>query len=321
MTAEELPAISVPLPWQSETWQRLYQQLEGEQLPHALLITGVQHTGKSRLALALARLLLCEAPVAGHNCGQCHPCELSQAGTHGDFRWLEPEGKSRAIKVDQIRNIVEFSGKTSSFGARKVVVYAPAEAMNPNAANALLKSLEEPPANTYMILVCHRPQSLPATVRSRCQRLQLPWPPEAQSIEWLTQLTGDQATSEQLLSLAQGRPMLASSYYTAGDSEVAAAVPLALDALMAGSANVSAVSAVLAKLPVDDAVGQVGQWLQGQLRNDGEARQLGRRSRAFFSLLDEVHRLTAVLGSGSNPNPQLLLDSLLAKFSRELGAR
>ncbi|MEH6589646.1 MAG: DNA polymerase III subunit delta' [Halioglobus sp.] len=321
MTAEELPATSVPLPWQSETWQRLYEQFEQQRLPHALLLTGVQHTGKSRLAMALARLLLCETPVAGHNCGQCHPCELSQAGSHGDFKWLEPEGKSRAIKVDQIREIVEFSGKTAGFGVRKVVVLAPAEAMNPNAANALLKSLEEPPANTYIILVCHRPQALPATVRSRCQRFPLPSPPETQSVEWLTQLTGDQASSEQLLSLAQGRPMLAASYYTAGDSEVAAAVPRALDALMAGSATVPDVSAVLAKLPVDDAVGQLGQWLQQLLRKDGETRQLGVRSRAFFSLLDEVHRLAAVLGAGSNPNPKLLLDSLLARFGRELGAR
>jgi DNA polymerase-3 subunit delta' len=321
MSVDELPAISVPMPWQSETWQRLHQQFEQEHLPHALLITGARYTGKNRLAMALARLLLCEAPVAGHNCGQCHSCELSQAGSHGDFKWLEPEGKSRAIKVDQIRDVVEFSGKTASFGMRKVVVFTPAEAMNLNAANALLKSLEEPPANTYMILTCHRPQALPATVRSRCQRLQLPWPPETQSIEWLTQLTGDQAVSEQLLTLAQGRPMLASSYYTAGDSEVAAAVPQALDALMAGAATVPAVSVVLAKLPVDDAVGQVGRWLQEQLRKDGETRQLGARSKVCFDLLDEVHRLLAVLGSGSNPNPKLLLDSFLARLSRELGGR
>jgi len=175
--------VSVPMPWQAQTWSRLTLQLAQDQLAHALLLTGPRYTGKTTLALALARLLLCATPLAGLNCGKCHSCELSASGSHGDFRWLEPEGTSKVIKIDQIRQVVEFIGRTASFGLRKVIVIAPAESMNISAANALLKVLEEPGSNTYLILVCHRPHGLPATVRSRCQFLRPPFPSRGQSLD------------------------------------------------------------------------------------------------------------------------------------------
>ena len=150
-----LPETSAPLPWQGEAWARFNQQLADGSLPHALLLAGVANSGKSRLALALARLLLCQSPSGGLNCGKCHACELSANGSHGDLRWLQPEEKSRVIKIDQVRETVNFATKTANFGANKVVVIAPADVMNTNAANALLKSLEEPSAGTFLILVCN----------------------------------------------------------------------------------------------------------------------------------------------------------------------
>ena len=191
----DLPPVSAPLPWQQETWSRLNQQLARGQLPHALLLTGVRDSGKSRLALALARLLLCEAPSGGLNCGQCHPCELSASGSHGDFRWLQPEDKARVIKIDQVRDLVAFTTKTAAFGSRKVAVLSPADSMNSNAANALLKSLEEPAADTYMLLVCHQLQGVPATIRSRCQILKLPTPAAEESLAWLDKLRGERGES------------------------------------------------------------------------------------------------------------------------------
>ena len=119
----ELPAVSVPMPWQVAAWEQLHQQIQSDQLPHAILIAGMADTGKNRMALALARLLLCHTPEAGHNCGNCHACQMSKAGSHGDFRWLEPQGKSRVIKVDQIREVVTFGTKTASLGQRKVIVF------------------------------------------------------------------------------------------------------------------------------------------------------------------------------------------------------
>jgi len=317
----EIPAISVPMPWQSEPWEKLHQQLAGEHLPHALLLGGLPHTGKNRLAMALARLLLCHEPVAGHNCGNCHACEMSRAGSHGDFRWLAPEGKSRVIKVDQIREVVDFSNKTSSLGKRKVVVFTPAENMNPNAANALLKSLEEPAQDTYMLLVCHRLHGLPPTIRSRCQQLRLPTPTAEQSLDWLDQQTGKRTDSERLLYLADGRPLKAEAIYQSADMEAAAAVPDALDALQEGRGTVSQMASLLGQLSLDEALEQVATFLQRTIRKDAQdAEPFASHSRSCFVLLDEVTRLRAAVLAGANPNSQLLLESMLARLQKELGA-
>ncbi|MFV0277669.1 MAG: DNA polymerase III subunit delta', partial [Parahaliea sp.] len=209
MELSALPRVNAPLPWQAPAWQQLLQQLESGRFPHALLVAGMPGIGKQRLALALARLLLCHSPSAGHNCGQCSACEFSRSGAHGDFRWLQPEEGSRTIRIDAIREVVNFANRTAGFGQRKVLVIAPADAMNSNAANALLKSLEEPAANTHILLVCDRLHGVPATIRSRCQLLRLPVLAADAALAWLDTLTGARASSSTLLDLARGRPLVA----------------------------------------------------------------------------------------------------------------
>ena len=177
-------------------------QVQNEQLPHALLLVGGLHAGLPELALALTRLLLCSEPEGSHNCGHCHACVLSASGAHGDFRWVEPVEKSRVIKVDQVRDAVQFSNQTAAFGLRKVIVLAPADNMNLDAYNALLKSLEEPAANTFWILVCHGIFGVPATIRSRCQIRRLAIPDEVSALDWLDKKTGDREQSQALLSLS-----------------------------------------------------------------------------------------------------------------------
>jgi DNA polymerase III subunit delta' len=311
--------VSAPMPWQAQTWSRLNQQLAQEQLAHALLLTGPRYTGKTTLALALARLLLCAAPVGGLNCGKCHSCGLSASGSHGDFRWLEPEGTSKVIKIDQIRQVVEFIGRTASFGLRKVIVIAPAESMNISAANALLKVLEEPGANTYLILVCHRLHGLPATVRSRCQFLRPTGPSRAQSLDWLDRICGTRAESERLLNLAGELPLLAAQLHEDRTGERLQLARLAMQGLFSGESRGAALTAILADQELPRAMGQLVDGIQALLRGLDRAALATAQARAAFELLDEMRGIQRAINGGSNPNQQLVLESLLAKVQRVLG--
>lgn len=186
-------------PWQQSDWARL-QELR-KRPPHGLLFKGAKGIGKLDLALSFARSLLCEHPdEAGFACGQCSSCHWFEQGSHPDFRLLQPEalsldgeesesGKkpSKQISVDQVRGLADFFGMSAHQGGRRVVVIHPAEAMNTNAANALLKNLEEPPQGLLFILVAHKPQQLLPTILSRCLSFVLPAPDAASAERWLAE--------------------------------------------------------------------------------------------------------------------------------------
>jgi DNA polymerase-3 subunit delta' len=318
MGLTDLPAVSQPLPWQAQVWTRLSDQLTRNRFPQALLITGAGGVGKSRLALALSRLLLCHSPREGYNCGICAACELSRSGAHGDFRWVQPEGDSRVIKIDQVREAVEFANWTAGFGRRKVLVLAPADAMNANAANALLKSLEEPAADTHLILVGQRLHGLPATIRSRCQLLKLPLPPVEESLQWLDAVTGARDTSQSLLQLVQGRPLAAETLHREQTADHALAVQARLDAWVAGRAALPEVTEALKDVAAAGLLALVTGYLERYLRElDGvELRNRGRRA---FTLLDGLRREQAAVAAGSNPAMPLYCESLLIAMQRELG--
>ena len=183
--------------------------------PHAALIAGPAGIGKRVLADWLARTLLCEKPVAdGAPCGECPSCRYAAAGQHPDLRIVEPvdddEENPRPVEwivVDRIRALVRWSGITSHRGGAKVALIDPAERMNPAAANALLKTLEEPQRDTYFLLVSHQPGRLPATIVSRCQRLAAPLPGREQARAWLA--SQGFADADRLLDQAGGAPLVA----------------------------------------------------------------------------------------------------------------
>lgn len=216
-------------PWQKELWNRLTGM--HERLPHALLLHGRPGIGKLHLALVLAQSLLCENRTKeALACGNCPACAWFATGNHPDFRLLQPEAlapaqdeaetgeggeetkkkASRQIKIEQIRALSDFLNVGSHRNGYRVIVIHPAESMNPGAANALLKSLEEPSAGVAFLLVSHQPSRLLATVRSRCHALALSLPPRDLSLRWL-QEQGSKATPA-ALAFAGDAPLEAAAF-------------------------------------------------------------------------------------------------------------
>jgi DNA polymerase-3 subunit delta' len=211
------------LPWHRTHLDGLLARRD--RLPHAMLIRGPGGIGKLAFATALARALLCEQPVAsGEGCGTCPGCTWLEQGTHPDFRLVEPEkpgetaeageGKEKKaslqIDVGQVRELEQFLHLSTHRGKARVVLIHPAEALNVNAANALLKNLEEPPPQTYFLLVAHRWHHLLPTIRSRCQDVALPLPDARIALEWLK--AEGLAKPELALAHAGGAPLLATKF-------------------------------------------------------------------------------------------------------------
>ena len=189
-------------PWLEGAWRELSQRRPT--LPHALLIHGRSGLGKTVLARTFGQALLCETPDPdGLPCGSCRACRWFEQGNHPDFRQVEPEAlaanatgegegsakgtsaPSRQIKVDQIRDLQEFLSIGTHRGGARVILVRPAEAMNAATANALLKSLEEPPPGTVFLLVSSAPDRLLPTVRSRCQRIAVAAAATGDALPWL----------------------------------------------------------------------------------------------------------------------------------------
>lgn len=191
--------------WHAKPWAALTQDMS--RLPHAVLLHGPSGLGKTAFAWRLAHSLLCtrrEPDAAG--CGQCHSCALFDAGTHPDLLLVSPLGDSSIITVDQVRAVHEFLALRPHTAPHKLVLLMPAEAMNVNAANALLKVLEEPPPGGLLVLVTPQPTRLPATIRSRCSAIAFRPPTVAEASQWLTNngLSGDLPV---LLQQAGGAPL------------------------------------------------------------------------------------------------------------------
>ncbi|MDR3415825.1 MAG: DNA polymerase III subunit delta' [Nevskia sp.] len=198
-------------PWHGSLWGVVAQAMEQERLGHALLLSGLRGTGKRCFARTLAAALWCERPAAGRlPCGQCGNCRQVLAGAHPGYTVLRPEEGKRDIAIEAVRGLCERLAMTSHNGGAKVAVIDPADALNRNGVNALLKTIEEPPPRSYVLLVAERPLALPATLRSRCQQLRFAIPPRQQALAWLAQ--GEGVATENLesaLDAAHGAPMQA----------------------------------------------------------------------------------------------------------------
>jgi DNA polymerase-3 subunit delta' len=196
---------------------------------HAWLLQGPSGLGQFELALALARAWLCDQPIAQGACGQCASCHGIDVHTHADLAVLMPEADmialdwplpekaqaeiddkkrkaSKDIRVDAMRDTIEFAQRTSGRGRGKAVLVYPAERMNAITANALLKTLEEPPGDVRFVLATDAAHQLLPTIRSRCQSHTLAWPAAAEAQAWLAAqgVAGEEGAA--LLRAAGGRP-------------------------------------------------------------------------------------------------------------------
>lgn len=324
-----------PYPWQLGEWQQLTQLVSARKLPHALMFAGPAGIGKRHLAEVLAQFLLCHTPLEDRACGQCRGCELNKAKTHPDLLWIEPEEAGKAIKVDQVRELTEALGKTAQQAGYKLVIIDPAEAMNTNSANALLKSLEEPAANTLLILVSHTPSAVLPTIRSRCQLRVLPMPREEQVLHWLSPLlVGRNIEPQRLLMAARGAPLAALELL---EGDALEQQEEQLQQWVRVSLGQSSAIDVASNWHSGDSISLM-EWFLGALHtvarwrggvDDGRVQEWPVEFRErlqqisvlhLHRYLEKVLQSKKQLLSGANPNKQLLWEELLLDWSAVLRA-
>ncbi len=198
--------------WHTAQWQQITSHWAKQ--PNAWLFTGKEHTGKTAFARHVANALLCEQPSTEHEpCGQCPSCHLFTQNSHPDLYELTPEipegevvgRKLLQIKIDTVRALIGDIYLSSVRGGRRVVLVHPAESMNTQAANGLLKVLEEPPADVIFLLVTHSRDKLLPTIKSRCRQMVLPAPSYEDALGYLKQQHTEQA--ESLLAFHGGAPL------------------------------------------------------------------------------------------------------------------
>jgi DNA polymerase-3 subunit delta' len=225
--------------WQNSQWQQITQRTS---LPHALLLRGRAGTGKHDFAVDLARSLLCSKPLQTRACGACPSCVWFAEGGHPDFRLISPEDadesedapkkkatKRSQISVTQIRQLIDYLSLSShQVNSRRIILISPAETLNLASANALLKMLEEPPANTLFLLVTSQPQRLLPTILSRCQAIDMPLPARSDALSWL-QSQGIK-DADNALDYSGGSPLLAFQSAEEGEISIILVENLALGA-------------------------------------------------------------------------------------------
>lgn len=320
---------SLVLPWQDDAWRRLHAARAAGRMPHALLLAGPAGLGKSRFARRLAHALVCaKVREDGDACGACPACRSAAAGSHPDLAWLTPEAPGKAIRIDAIRALGAGSVLAAQQGGYRVYVIDPADAMNRAAANALLKTLEEPTSRTIMVLVSSVPHRLPATIRSRCQTIDFRIPPLDAARIWLAhqaELTG--GDGDALLAIAGGAPLRALAALQAGWREADATLLAELAGLRERRMNPVAVIEEWAKRPLTELLEGLQRCFADLVRlSAGSAlrlyhpdRQTGLQSlgqgidlRQLFLLNDELIQL--VRNAGNNLNAAMAAAHLVNRW-------
>lgn len=320
---------AVSLPWLADARQKMRSAFDAGRLPHSLLVLSVPGLGAEQLANWIAALALCESG-GDRPCGACASCKLLHADSHPDIHTVRLEEDAQQIKVDQVRELIESLATKSYRGGYKVGVIENAEALNANGANAFLKTLEEPSADTVLIMLARPNHRLPATIASRCLRLSLRPPPADAALEWLRAHSAAAEWSA-ALALAGGAPLLALQLDAAGLTALDADMRQCMRELAEGSVDIT----LLAERWIRSNPGVRISWLENWITQRVEAclaagasRQtaepvrlpaalLKPKIRALFELLDAARDLRRLASTGINQ--QLALEALLVGGRSALG--
>ncbi|MCZ6827961.1 MAG: DNA polymerase III subunit delta' [Gammaproteobacteria bacterium] len=235
--------------WQESVWAQLTGAWEQQRMPHGLLLAGPAGLGKPRFARRLAGFVMCRDDGPAHRpCGQCKNCSMMAAGSHPDFRWVSVPEDRKTIGIDQVREVVNWMRLTSFMAGYKVVVIDDADLVTREAANSLLKTLEEPAGASLLMLISKRPHGLLATIRSRCQLVRFNRPDNKAALRWLK--TQDRSADwPRLLFLAGGTPLRALAMQQDGFADTDLRFSEDLSAIIGGSKDPVAVSIEWAKEP------------------------------------------------------------------------
>jgi DNA polymerase-3 subunit delta' len=302
------------LPWLAAARERLGASLQQGRLPHALLIHAPRGVGAETLAMWISQLALCTGP-GDEPCGACSACRLFAAGTHPDFHWIARAEDAQQLQIGQIRELCEIFALKSYRGGRKVGVIATADFMNANAANALLKTLEEPPPDALLILISERPSRLPPTVASRCQRIMIRVPPRTVALEWLANEGGAVSDWSELLEFAGGAPLRALDLHASGFENLHREMSASLQALQEQSLDIATTAERWARDSLESRLGWIETWITKSLReaflraaNLQSLRGI-RKIRGLYGLLDRIRAFRLELGTPLNM--QLAAEELL----------
>jgi DNA polymerase III subunit delta' len=331
------------LPWLQSARTRVLAAFDAQRLPHSLLLLSNPGLGAEQLANWISALALCESQ-GPRPCGECASCRLLRSDSHPDSHFVRLEEDAQQIKVDQVRALIESLSLKSYRGGYKVGVIEGAESLNANGANAFLKTLEEPGANTVLIMVARPSHRLPATIASRCLRLTLTPPPAEVAVAWLeahartdpkagsdaaaaapapTAASAAAQSWNAALSLAGGAPLLALELNSPQIAELDEDMQESLKQLAAGSVDATLLADRWMRSNPGLRITWLENWITRRVRaalGGGTSHQsaepvrlpaalLKPKIRALFELLDAARELRRLASTGMNQ--QLALEALL----------
>ena len=315
--------------WLEAQTRRLRAAFVAGRMPHALLIHEAPGAGGEWLAYWAAQLVLCEHPERAP-CGACVACERVRRLQHPDLALLGLQERATQIRIEQVRELAADLALTAHQGGYKVGILSPADSLNRFAANALLKTLEEPPPGTVLVLVASVPSRLPATILSRCQRLPVPAPSREQAVQWLTATHGP-ADWQEALAVLGDAPFIAATLDPALIAQTAAEMRRELEQLAggagdpAGSAERWARSEPALRLRCFEnwlteriRRGLLGEGALAELRASAHSGAPGLTIRGAFELLEGVRELRSSLDVPINRG--VALEALLRRMAARAGA-